>query len=98
MTTDTAMLSSNVPAKNKIRSVKGGVTSMADKGKWIQQATDKMKAKGTVGSLRSAAGVSGDKTISSSKLTAMGKKAKSMGGERGAALSKKVNFAKNIRK
>lgn len=57
---------------------------------WIQKARTRMEKKGTVGSLRKAMGVSGDKTIPVAKLHA----AKAKGG----AIAKKANFALNVRK
>ena len=61
---------------------------MAEK-KWIQKATKKMKAKGTVGSLRKALGVKKGEKIPLKKLQAAKKNPR---------LAKKANFALNVRK
>lgn len=69
--------------------------------KWIQAARERMQAKGTVGSLHEAAGVSEKKNIPASKLSALESKARGMKGPdgkltgRGSTLLKKVLFAKN---
>jgi hypothetical protein len=62
---------------------------------WIGKARAGMERKGTVGSLRKIAGVSGDAKISGSKLSSLGARAKRTGN---TALARKVNFAKNVRK
>lgn len=60
------------------------------KKNWIGAATDKMEKKGTVGSLRAAHGVKGDKTIPESMLKSDVAK--------GGKLAKKAQFALNVRK
>lgn len=67
----------------------------ASADKWMEKAKARMQAKGTVGSLHKEAGVKPDKKIPDSKLSALSAKADSMGGEKGAALKKKLNFARN---
>jgi hypothetical protein len=61
---------------------------------WIGPAREKMEKKGTVGSLRKIAGVSGDEKISGSKLASLGARAKRTGN---TSLAKKVNFARNVK-
>ncbi len=68
---------------------------MAEGEKWIQAARTKMEKKGTIGSLREKAGVSGEKTIPESKLDQLKARAKKTGN---TDLMQKVQFAKNVRK
>jgi hypothetical protein len=77
----------------------GPVEGLKDGGdtgeKWIGKARASMERRGTVGSLRKAMGVKGDKTIPTSSLEAKKAQAKRTGN---TAMMRKVNFALNVRK
>lgn len=59
--------------------------------KWIQKAADKMEQHGTVGSLHKALGVPAGKKIPAAKLE------KALHSDN-AAIRKKAQFAKNVKK
>lgn len=71
--------------------------------KFIGPAVARMKRKGTVGSLRAVAQRRGllsgkEDTLTEADLDRLAAAARKMGGEKGAALMRKVNFAKNVRR
>jgi hypothetical protein len=59
-------------------------------GKWLQKAAEKMKGKGTVGSLHKALGVPQGKKIPLAKMETAKKDR--------PGLRKKIQFAENVRK